>query len=69
MDFLFPSPPFSDSPTMSQRNSAGEGAAQALLLGLFTGKKMLTPHDAASGLSVKPLSHLKDLPLAMHRNL
>jgi len=54
---------------MSQMSSAREGAAQALLSGLFTGKKMLTPHDAACGLSVNPLSHLNDLPLTMHRNL
>lgn len=48
---------------MSQRNSASEGVAQALLLGLFTQMKMLTPHEATSGLSVNLLSHPKDLPL------
>lgn len=54
---------------MSQRNSASEGAAQALLLGVFTKMKMLIPHEATSGLSVNLLSHPKVLPLTTHRNL
>jgi len=46
MNFILPH--LSDSPMMSQRNSGREVGVQALLLGLFSGKKMLTPHDASS---------------------